>query len=338
LRQTKRANGGLLNDGFTDMVLDDDSNLAGKAVEQADKAVVFADLTGSTKLFELQGNTVATRVVTRCTQMLGKHFTVCGGRVVKYLGDGLLVLFDEGEVAVEAASRTRDVLYDFNLEQLNNVRTQLGLKVGIEFGSVIEQHGDCYGDAVNVASRLGDRAESNEILLGESLYACLAESRRVLCTSIDRIAIKGKTGLLKVWRYDWRHTAETTITTPLNLLSERVNVALMQRADIDLAGRHLQLMPADGALVIGRAESCGLVIDDRRVSRRHARIEWVGGQCTLTDFSSNGTWVKFGREVAPVILKRDNCVLHSTGTVGLGSAPEDFTTTTFSFQIISEEL
>ncbi|MDR3214404.1 MAG: adenylate/guanylate cyclase domain-containing protein [Azoarcus sp.] len=319
------------------MVLDNNTNHVGKAAGQADKAVVFADLSGSTKLFESQGNTVATQVVTRCTQMLGKHFTLAGGRVVKYLGDGLLVLFDMSEMAVDAAARTRDVLYDFNLEQIDSMQTLLGLKVGVEYGPVIEQHGDCYGDAVNVAARLGDRAESNEILLGEALYECLPEMKRILCTSIDRIAIKGKTGLLRVWRYDWRHTAETTITSPLDLLSGRVNMALMQRADIDLSGRHLQLLPSEGALVIGRAENCGLVIDDRRVSRRHARIEWVGGQCTLTDFSSNGTWVKFGREPEPVILKRDNCVLHGQGTIGLGSAPEDFTTVTFSFQILSEE-
>jgi class 3 adenylate cyclase len=320
------------------MVLDNEArHQTDKSAEQADKAVVFADLTGSTKLFESQGNTVATQVVTRCTQMLGKHFTLANGRVVKYLGDGLLVLFDDGEAAIEAASRTRDVLYDFNLEQIDSVRTPLGLKVGIEFGSVIEQHGDCYGDAVNVAARLGDRAEASEILLGEALYERLPDSRRVLCTSIDRIAIKGKTGLLKVWRFDWRRTAETTITTPLDLLSERVSMAQMQRADLDLGGRHVQLLPNDGALVIGRSESCGLVIDDRRVSRRHARIEWIGGQCTLTDFSSNGTWVKFGREAEPVILKRDNCVLHGQGTVGLGSAPEDFTSAAFSFQIVSDE-
>lgn len=328
----------LPNEDFTEMVSDDDGRLESKPVEQTDKAVVFADLTGSTKLFELQGNTVATQVVTRCTQMLGRHFSMAGGRVVKYLGDGLLVLFDGCQDAIDSASRTRDVLYDFNLEQIDSMRTPLGLKVGIEYGSVIEQHGDCYGDAVNVASRLGDRAESNEILLGESLYESLPEGRRALCTSIDRIAIKGKAGLLRVWRFDWRRTAETTITTPLNLLNERVTTAVTQRADLDLSGRHLQLLPTDGALVIGRSESCGLVIDDRRVSRRHARIEWIGGQCTLTDFSSNGTWVKFGREAKPVILKRDNCVLHGQGIIGLGSAPEDFTTTTFSFQIISDEI
>jgi len=302
--------------------------------EQADKVVVFADLTGSTKLFESQGNTIATRVVTRCTQMLGKYFTQAGGHVVKFLGDGLLVLFDRGEDAVEAASHTRDVLYECNMEHIDSTNTPLGLKIGIEFGSVIEQRGDCYGDAVNVAARLGDRAESNEILLGESLYTRLPESKRILCTGIDRITIKGKTGLFKVWRFDWRHSAETTITGPLNLLDERSST---QRADIDVNGRHVQVLPMHGALVIGRSESCGLVIDDRRVSRRHARIEWIGGQCTLTDFSTNGTWVKFGRKAELVILKRDNCVLHGQGMVGLGVSPEDFTSASFSFQIVNDE-
>ncbi|MDR1062620.1 MAG: adenylate/guanylate cyclase domain-containing protein [Azoarcus sp.] len=325
----------LPDDGLID-ALSGDANRTGESASQMEKAVLFADLTGSTKLFESQGNTVATRVVTRCTQMLGKHFARVGGHVVKYLGDGLLVLFDASETALDAAARTRDVLYDFNIEQLGRERTSLGLKVGIEYGSVIEQHGDCYGDAVNVAARLGDRAESNEILLGEALYARLPEMKRTLCTSIDRIAVKGKTGLLKVWRYDWRLSAETTITSPLSLLNERVSMSMLQRADLDIGGRHVQLLSTDGALLIGRAENCGMVVDDRRVSRRHARIEWIGGQCTLTDFSSNGTWVRFGHEVEPVILKRDNCVLHGRGTVGLGAAPEDLTASVFNFQIISD--
>jgi class 3 adenylate cyclase len=319
-----------------DVISNSGANRAGESAVPTEKAVLFADLTGSTKLFESRGNTVAAQVITRCTQMLGKHFARVGGRVVKYLGDGLLVLFEVGEAAVDAAARTRDVLYDFNLEQLGRERMQLGLKVGMEYGSVIEQHGDCYGDAVNVAARLGERAESNEILLGEALYARLPEMKRALCTSIDRIAIKGKTSLLKVWRYDWRQSAETTITSPLSLLNERVSMSVLQRADLEVNGRRVQLLSTDGALLIGRAENCGLVIDDRRVSRRHARIEWIGGQCTLTDFSSNGTWVKFGREAEPVILKRDNCVLHGQGVIGLGAAPEDMTTSVFSFQILSD--
>ncbi|PKO58156.1 MAG: adenylate/guanylate cyclase domain-containing protein, partial [Betaproteobacteria bacterium HGW-Betaproteobacteria-19] len=76
-------------------------------MEQAGKTVVFADLTGSTGLFESAGNVVATHVVTRCTQTLGAHFTRAGGHMVKYLGDGVLVTFDDTVAAVEACIRTK---------------------------------------------------------------------------------------------------------------------------------------------------------------------------------------------------------------------------------------
>jgi class 3 adenylate cyclase len=324
-----------LTEEFTEMVPGDVPGRVKRGVEQEGKTVLFADLTDSTRLFESEGNVVATQLVTQCTQILGRHFVQAGGRLVKYLGDGVLALFDDGVMAVDAAARVRDLLYDFHFEQVAN--RQLAFKIGIELGSIIEQQGDCYGDAVNVAARLSDRAEANEILLGETLYYELPESRRMMCHSLDRIVIKGKSEPIRVWRLDWKRTAETTVTIPFELLDERVNVALMQRIDLDLRGRHLQLLPSDGPLVIGRNENCGLHLNDRRVSRRHARIEWVGGRCTLTDFSSNGTWVNFGSEAAPIILKRDSCVLHGQGVIGLGSSPEDFTTATLSFQVISEE-
>jgi class 3 adenylate cyclase len=307
----------------------------GAPVGQPGKVVIFADLAGSTGLFEEKGNEIATKVITRCTHALGQHFTDEGGRVVKYLGDGLLVLFDDSVEAIEAAAMARDFLYDFNLELHGNAIP--GLKIGIEYGQVIEQRGDCYGDAVNVAARLGERAEPTEVLIGETLYNDLPELKQALCHSLDRIIIKGKADPLQVWRFDWQRTMESTLTTPFELLSERMDAALTQRIDLDLRGRHLQLLPSDGVLVVGRNQECGLVVNDQRVSRRHARIEWIGGQCTLTDFSSNGTWVRFGKEATSVILKRDNCVLHGQGIIGLGSASEDFTTATVSFQVVSEE-
>ncbi|GHT87815.1 hypothetical protein AGMMS49543_24710 [Betaproteobacteria bacterium] len=322
-----------LNEEFTVMVpVPDHDHGHGK---QTDKAVVFADLTGSTKLFESVGNVVATRIITQCTQTLGKHCAHAGGRVVKYLGDGVLALFDDGVAALDAAAKVRDLLYDFHLEQAAS--RSLEFKIGIEQGPIIEQRGDCYGDAVNVAARLSDRAEASEILIGEVLYDKLPESKRMLCHSLDRFVLKGKAEPIRVWRLDWKRTAETTATTPFDLLGERVQAALLQRIDLDLRGRHLQLLPSDGPLVIGRhGEDCGLTLNDRRVSRRHARIEWLGGRCTLTDFSSNGTWVSFGREAAVVILKRDSCILHGQGIIGLGSSPEDITTVTVSFRVISE--
>jgi class 3 adenylate cyclase len=68
----------------------------------SEKTVVFADLTGSTSVFELLGNVKATNAITRLTQWMG---TVClnhNGRVVKYLGDGVLLLFPTSGAALDA--------------------------------------------------------------------------------------------------------------------------------------------------------------------------------------------------------------------------------------------
>ena len=72
------------------------------------------------------------------------------------------------------------------------------------------------------------------------------------------------------------------------------------------------------------------------MSRRHARIEWAAGQCLLTDFSSNGSWVRFAGTCAPVVLRRDSCTLYGEGEIGVGATPDDFTAPTLSFRVIDE--
>ena len=71
--------------------------------------VVFADLTGSTGVFESLGNVKATQAITRLTQWIGQVCKAHGGQVVKYLGDGVLILFQESSNAVEAAIELQQV-------------------------------------------------------------------------------------------------------------------------------------------------------------------------------------------------------------------------------------
>lgn len=303
-------------------------------MKQSVRTVVFADLTGSTGLFESAGNVAATRIVTRCTHTLGRHLVQAGGRLVKYLGDGVLVLFDNTLAAVEAASRMQDVLKQQVPGLPRNV--VFGIKTGIERGPIVEHDGDCYGDAVNVAARLSDRAQAGETLIGEAAFDCLPELQRLACQSLDRIAIKGKAEPMRVWRVDWTRTAETTITAMFDFKQLLEGHRPVQRLDIRRLDQHVELHPSDGPLIIGRGEGVGFSVDDPRVSRRHARIEWSGGQCSLTDFSSNGSWVRFAGSAAPVVLRRDSCALYGEGEIGLGAQLDDFTAPTLSFHVIDE--
>lgn len=303
-------------------------------MKQTVRTVVFADLMGSTGLFESAGNVAATQIVTDCTHTLGRHLARAGGHVVKYLGDGVLVLFDDAVAAVEAAAHMPELLQEF--VPPGAMRSALGVKTGIERGAIVEHDGDCYGDAVNVAARLSDRAQAGEVLIGESVFACMPEALRVACHSLDRISIKGKAEPMRVWRIDWARTAETTLTSVLGFQDLIEGARAELRLDIDRLGQHLELHPADGPLIIGRGEGAGFAIEDLRVSRRHARVEWTGGRCVLTDFSSNGTWVRYTGSPSVVMLRRDSCTLYGEGEIGLGAAPDDFTAPTLGFRVIDE--
>ena len=217
-------------------------------MKQSVRTVVFADLTGSTGLFESAGNMAATQIVTDCTHTLGRHLARAGGHVVKYLGDGVLVLFDDAVAAVEAASHMQDLLQEFVPPGM--LRSSLGVKTGIERGPIVEHDGDCYGDAVNVAARLSDRAQAGETLIGESVFACMPEPLRIACHSLDRISIKGKAEPMRVWRIDWARTAETTLASMLGYQDLIDGSRAELRLDIDRLGQHLELHPGDGPLII----------------------------------------------------------------------------------------
>ncbi len=130
-----------------------------------ERTVLFADLRGSTSLYETLGNADATTVVTQSVSLLAGVVMRRGGAVVKTLGDGLMAVFADARDAVAAADEMHDSLqahashgtwpaaFDRHLPLLR-------LQVALAQGEVVEMGGDCFGDAVNVAARLLDHREA----------------------------------------------------------------------------------------------------------------------------------------------------------------------------------
>jgi adenylate cyclase len=74
-------------------------------------------------------------------------------------------------------------------------------------------------------------------------------------------------------------------------------------------------------VVLGRSPQANFCVDDSRVSRSHARVDWHSGSFQLTDLSYNGTYVRFN-DGEIVSLRRGSCTLHGSGTVGLGGVAD----------------
>lgn len=294
--------------------------------------VVFADLTGSTRVFEAMGNARATETVTRLIQWIGAICESHSGRVVKSLGDGVFAIFPD------CMSATRAVL---ELQRKHQKRLQtwpsplrMELQIGVACGEVVEVDGDCYGDAVNLASRLSDLAGPGQIWATESVIDEL-HGDEVRHRNLGPISIRGRSELPVVHRIDWQDDVTDFLTMPASLISSVRDVD-SSFGQIELAWLDVRTLFRARELPIhlGRVDEAQFVVNDPRVSRLHARIEARQGSCVLVDVSTYGTWVRFHGTAGAsgeIALRREECVLHGSGEIGLGAPLSDFSAPTISF-------
>ena len=84
---------------------------------------------------------------------------------------------------------------------------------------------------------------------------------------------------------------------------------------------------------IGRVSQAEFVVNDPRVSRTHARVDWRNGSILLVDVSSYGSWVRFSGGGADLLLRREECVLHGRGEIALGASFSDLSVPTVMFSV-----
>jgi adenylate cyclase len=299
----------------------------------AEFTVVFADLTGSTGVFEKLGNAKAAQSITRLTQWIGQICERHRGDVVKSLGDGVLILFKESRDAIEAAIELQKIHYARILHW--PLPLKMRLQIGMARGDVVRQDGDCYGDAVNVASRLSDLSGSEQILVSESVIRQLPETYTVRSRSLGPMLIRGRTESCIVHRVEWQDEVLSEVfTMPARLMPSITDNQLINLVCIELSWLDLNatFTTAELPLYLGRDADAQFIVQDPRVSRRHAMIDWRAGKFYLKDISSYGTWVKFSNGDSIIPLRRQDCVLLHNGTMALGASFEDFTVPSVDFK------
>lgn len=299
-----------------------------------ERTVLFADLRGSTALFETLGNAEATSVITHTVGALADSAQAHGGHVVKTLGDGLMAVFDRPQHAFDASEQMHDALARLVVRGGERGASSglrgLRLQVGLARGEVVEMAGDCYGDAVNIAARLLQHAGDNETLATAEVVAGLGMAPRTRFRSLDRIHLRGRAEPVPVFLLDNTHTGEGTVTQFGDLPpADEPEGLRLSWLDANRVFRVAQL-----PVVLGRSPQASFCVDDSRVSRSHARIDWHGGAFQLTDQSFNGTYLRFGDDAEVLALRRGTCALHGSGSIGLGSSPQDLSAAVVRFEVL----
>ncbi len=297
-----------------------------------ERSVLFADLRGSTSMYESLGNADATAVVTQSVALLARIVDSHEGRVVKTLGDGLMAMFDTPTTAVAAAADMHESLERIGAPGGGGRTVPLKLQVGLAHGEVIEMSGDVFGDAVNVAARLLDHAGDNETLVTAVVLGGLANLEQARFRSLDRLQLRGRVEPVHVYLLEgFRRFGDTATTAYGDMLMfapepEGIRLVWLDQNRI-YAGTSLPV-------ILGRSPQATYIIDDTRVSRSHARIVWHSGTFQLTDLSYNGTYVRFDHDPEIIGLRRGSCTLHGNGTIGLGGPPSDPASPCVRFEIL----
>jgi class 3 adenylate cyclase len=143
------------------------------ADHSATAAIVFTDLVGFTAYTDIHGDRAAVDVLDRQSTIVDAELAG-RGRIVKELGDGLMLWFDGGPDGFEVA---RSVLASVSAAR-DRDEFPLAVRMGMHVGDVIERGDDFVGQTVNIASRVADLAGPGELLVTDEAVRSLAGTER----------------------------------------------------------------------------------------------------------------------------------------------------------------
>lgn len=286
-------------------------------------AILFADLGGSTRLYDRLGDTMAQRIVAESIEQIITAASTADGEVIKTIGDEVMFAFRDADAALDGATAIIAALDPHE-------NCGLGVHVGFHHGSVVLEKDDVFGDTVNVAARMVGLAKDGEILTTGQVVERLSPDRRALTRQIDHRTVRGKEEKVDVY----------SVVAPSDGKLTALNFAIFGNPEegpgamitLRLDGREITLDADRPRATIGRQEGVDLLLGDVGVSRQHASVELRHGKFYLCDQSTNGT-VLVTNDDGPTYLRREEAILLGSGRFGLSRYPEPEPATPIEFVV-----
>ncbi len=284
------------------------------------KSIMFADVSGSARLFERLAEKEAAHAVEQCVKRMELSITSHHGRTLQVSGDELQALFDNPEDAYLAAIDMQ--LRVSELPPVSGLR--LTTRIGVHCGDIVEQFDTILGEAVNTTARITGMARVDQILASSRFVNMLPLQCQTFAVPIPTTSgIREAQELIDLVQIDWqRHESFQR-----NLLEpDRLGPASIQKTSDRLClryrGKAFLLDDKTPTLSLGRDPSSKLLIEDRKASRAHARVEKRNGIYFYVDLSTNGSFLSFPGQME-VMVRKDEIQLRGPGRVCFGSSRND---------------
>lgn len=286
-----------------------------------DLVVMFADIAGSTQLYERLGDHLAHKCISNALVRIANCAQHNNGRLIETIGDEAMLAFSKVDDAIRASTQIQQTFLCLPAYRSHFI----SVRVGFHSGPVEYAGTHPFGDTVNVAARVVSLCDAGRIVTTKST---LLEMGRDIPPSAavrpyQTARVKGKSTPLQLQEILWDTENSTSLgkrgqdtevikkSPLLEILHENVRIHFNQESC---------------PVTIGRGDECELVIKSDLASRAHARIEMRYGEVYLRDHSTNGTYVD-GLHASlhlnrSVRVHRREVILNGEGLIGIGEPVE----------------
>ena len=277
--------------------------------------IMFADVAGSTQLFEVLGDDKARSTIAETLELLMNVINAHNGTVIKTIGDEVMCTLPEPDDCANAATEMQETLEDAN--DLREDGPEIKVRIGMHFGPALLEKGDVYGDAVKVAARMAAQAKGGQIITTKTTIDLLDPITQASSRFVDRAPIKGKKEDIEIYEIIWQESDVTTMATDMDS-SQREEVSL----EVNYQSTSVILNQEKSQLMMGRSKACDLPINEQLASRQHVRIELRRDKFFVIDQSTNGTHIQQDG-AGESFLRREEMHINANGKISLGKSFAD---------------
>jgi len=150
--------------------------------------IMFTDVEESTRLLSTRGFTESHEIMKAYETVIDEKISDHAGRRIKGLGDGYMISFGSVRHGVECALDIQQAIAEYSKQ---NPERQLKIRIGLNTGEVVEEAGDIFGAAVNVAARVAGKARGGEILVSEVVRQLVGPVSEIKFDYRGRYKLKG---------------------------------------------------------------------------------------------------------------------------------------------------
>lgn len=281
-------------------------------------AILYADVSGSTRIYETWGDAVARKNIDHCLKILSDITAGHEGQVIKTIGDEIMCSFPNPVRAALSAKEMQQALRDASEAGRFDIGA-MHVKIGWHYGTVNQRAGETVGEAPVTAQQVISLAKADEILASEQSLDNIPDEIKHNIRLIDSVQAEAWSGMLNVYAVPWEE--EDDVTSMGGVAAGRARPSACASLVLEYAGRTVTVDAAHARCSIGRGTENDLCVLGQFTSRLHAEIVFSHGNISLRDKSTNGT-VIINADGHASRVHRESARLTDRGTLCFGGMPE----------------